>query len=135
MFEIARAHPEYGYRRTTAELRARGIHVNHKVIERLHSYWDLSVLKTIKHPKKNPVRILLREAGSKTNLVQSLERIADFEVLYTDFTEIRYQKGKTKAQWMPIIDHCSKVIVGQALGESADTELALESWVKAKNML
>ena len=48
MFEIARVHPKYGYPRTTAELRARGIHVNHKVIERLHSYWDLSVLKNIK---------------------------------------------------------------------------------------
>jgi putative transposase len=135
LFEIARVHPEYGYRRTTAELRDRGIHVNHKVIERLHSYWDLSILKNIKHPKKNPLRVLLQDAGSKINLVRSLERIADFEVLYTDFTEIRYQKGKTKAQWMPIIDHCSKVIVGQALGESADTELALKAWENAKFML
>jgi putative transposase len=134
-FEIAKIHPEYGYRRTNAELRARGIHVNHKVTERLHSYWDLSVLKNIKHPKKNPLRVLLRDAGSKINLVQSLERIDDFEVLYTDFTEIRYQNGKTKALWMPIIDHCSKVIVGHALGESPDTELALEAWRKAKFML
>jgi putative transposase len=135
LFEIARVHPEYGYRRTTAELRARGIHVNHKVIERLHSYWDLSVLKSIKHPKENPIRILLRDAGSKINLVQSLERIDDFEVLYTDFTEIRYQRGKTKAQWMPIIDHSSKLIVKHALNESANTELAMEAWEKAKSML
>ncbi len=135
LFEIARSHPEYGYRRTTAELRARGIHVNHKVIERLHSYWDLSVLKNIKRPKKNPLRVLLKDAGSKINLVQSLEKIDDFEVLYTDFTEVRYQQGRTKANWMPIIDHCSKVIVGHALGECADTELALEAWAKAKSML
>ena len=135
MFEIARVHPEYGYRRTTAELRARGIHVNHKVIERLHSFWDLSILKSIKRPRENPVRVLLWEAGPKINLVRSLERIDDFEVLYTDFTEIRYQKGKTKAQWMPIIDHSSKVIVGHALGESADTKLAMEAWEKAKFML
>ena len=135
LFEIAWIHPEYGYRRTTAELRARGIHVNHKVIERLHSYWDLSVLKNIKRPKKNPLRVLLQDAGSKINLVQSLERIDDFDVLYTDFTEIRYQQGRTKAHWMPIIDHCSKVIVGHALGECADTDLALEAWRKAKFML
>ncbi len=77
----------------------------------------------------------MRNAGSKINLVQSLERIDDFEVLYTDFTEIRYQQGKTKAQWMPIIDHGSKIIVGHALGECADTELALEAWAKAKSML
>lgn len=109
--------------------------MNHKVIERLHSYWDLSVLKSIKHPKENPIRILLREAGSKINLVKSLERIDDFEVIYSDFTEIRYQKGKPKAQWMPIIDHSIKVIVGHALGESANTELAMEAWGKAKFML
>jgi transposase InsO family protein len=77
----------------------------------------------------------LREAGSEINLVQSLERIDDFEVLYTDFTEIRYQKGKTKALWMPIIDHSSKAIVGHALGENANTELAMEAWGKAKSML
>lgn len=77
----------------------------------------------------------MRDAGSKINLVQSLERIDDFEVLYTDFTEIRYQKGRTKAQWMPIIDHSSKAIVGHALGENANTELAMEAWGKAKYML
>jgi putative transposase len=135
LFEIAKVHPEYGYRRTTAELRAGGIYVNHKVIERLHSCWDLSILKNIKHPKKNPLRVLLRNAGSKLHLVQSLDRIDDFEVLYTDFTEIHYQNGRTKAHWMPIIDHRSKVIVGHALGESANTDLALETWGRAKFML
>jgi putative transposase len=42
---------------------------------------------------------------------------------------------RSKAHWMPIIDHCSKVIVGHALGESANTELALDAWEKAKFML
>ncbi|MGB5931616.1 MAG: IS3 family transposase, partial [Anaerolineae bacterium] len=33
---IAREHPEYGYRRTTAELReAYGYRINHKVVQRL----------------------------------------------------------------------------------------------------
>jgi len=32
LLEIAREHPEYGYRRTSIELKARGFHVNHKVI-------------------------------------------------------------------------------------------------------
>jgi len=106
--------------------------VNHKVIERLHSYWGLSVPKNIKHPKENPIRILLREAGSKINLAQSLERIDDFEVIYTDFTGIRCQKDRTKALWIPIIDYSSKVIVGPALGENTNTELAMEAWGKAK---
>lgn len=34
---IARAHPEYGYRRATVELREGwGIGLNHKVVQRLH---------------------------------------------------------------------------------------------------
>jgi hypothetical protein len=65
----------------------------------------------------------LRDAGSKINLVQSLERIADFEVLYTDFTEIRYKKNRTKAFWMPVILHCGKVIV-----EHAMVRALIQSW-------
>lgn len=135
MFEIARIHPEYGYRRTNAELRERGFYVNRKVVERLHSSWDLAVIKRVRHPKESSIRKLLKEAGSKINLVEGLEEISDFEVLYTDFTEIRYQKGHAKAQLMPIIDHTSKLAVGHALGESADTELALKAWNRAREML
>ena len=44
---IAEAHPEYGYRRATAELRETyGQHVNRKVVERLHRLWDLPLRRT-----------------------------------------------------------------------------------------
>jgi len=89
LLEITREHPEYGYRRTSIELKARGFHVNHKVIERLHSSWALSVLKRVKYPKGSSIQVLLKEAGPKVNLMSSLEENSDFEVLYTDFTEIR----------------------------------------------
>lgn len=135
LFEIARLHPEYGIQRTTAELRGRGIYVNHKVVERLHRHWDLSIVKRVHRPKPSSIRLLLTEAGSKVNLVASLDEIDDFEVFYTDFTELRYRGGQAKAQLMPIIDHRSKLVVGHALGESADTELALEAWRKAKTTL
>jgi len=36
---------------------------------------------------------------------------------------------------MPIIDHSSKVILGHALGDNANTELAMEAWGKAKYIL
>jgi len=57
------------------------------------------------------------------------------EVLYTDFTEIIFRRGQAKAQFMPIIDHKSKVVVGHAVGPSDDTDLALEAWRKAKRTL
>ncbi len=133
--EIAREHPEYGYRRTTSELAERGFVVNHKVVQRLHRHWHLSVIKRVRPPKPNPIRKLLKEAGSKINLVMHLKEIDDLEVFYTDFTEIVYRKGLAKAQLMPIIDHRSKLAAGHALGESADTELALQAWRQATTTL
>src|SRR5688572_15146957 len=43
---------EYGYRRTTTELReAYHVAVNRKVIERLHRCWELRLLRTTQAPK------------------------------------------------------------------------------------
>ena len=128
MLEIAKDHPEYGYRRTAVELQEMGYPINRKVVAKLHNYWGLSLMRTAKRPKKSAVRALLQEAGSLINLVASLEEIDDFEVLYTDFTQIRYQRGHAKAQWIPIIDHKSKLVMGHALGESPNTDLALDAW-------
>ena len=135
LLEIARKHPEYGYRRTKAELRERGIQVNHKVVERLHTGWDLSVIKRIRKPKASSMAKLLKETGPRVNLVAGLSEIDDFEVLYTDFTEIVYRRGRAKAHLMPILDHRSKLVVGYALGEADNTELALEAWRRAKRTL
>jgi len=135
LLEIARRHPEYGYRRTNAELRDRGIPVNRKVVERLHMSWDLAVIRRVRKPKTSSLAKLLKETGSKINLVAVLTEIGDFEVLYTDFTEILYRRGRAKAQLMPIVDHSSKLVVGHAIGEADNTELALVAWRKAKATL
>lgn len=135
MLEIASTHPEYGYRRTKAELRDRGIQVNRKVVARLHGTWDLAVIRRVRKPKTSSLAKLLKETGSKINLVAGLSEIDDFEVVYTDFTEILYQRGRAKAQLMPVVDHSSKLVIGHALGESDNTELALDAWRKAKTTL
>lgn len=135
LMEVAQEHPKYGYRRTTSELHDRGHRVNHKVVQRLHRSWDLSLIRKVKRPKPNPIRELVDQAGSRANLVARLETIGDFEVLYTDFTEIVYRSGRCRAQLMPIVDHASKLVVGHALGPSCDTDLALEAWRRAKRAL
>jgi len=135
LFEIAKRYPEYGVPRTVSELRARGYGVNHKVLERLNAIWDLSVIKRVRRPKPTSIQRLLKAAGPRINLVASLAEILDFEVLYTDITEIIYQQGHGKAKLMPIIDHRSKRAVGYAVPERADTELALAAWEKAKTTL
>jgi hypothetical protein len=64
---------------------------------------------------------LLKETGLQINLVAGLTEIGDFEVVYTDFTEILYRRGRAKAQLMPLVDHSSKLVVGHALGEADNT--------------
>jgi hypothetical protein len=58
-----------------------------------------------------------------------MTQIGLFEVSYTDFTEIRYANGYRKAHLMPIIGHACKMVY---LGDSADSELAMEAWNMAK---
>ena len=124
--EIARKHPEYGYRRTTTELRETyGESTNHKVIQRLHGLWGLPLLRTITPPRPSVVRKTIEEVGGQANLVAQLDGIEPFGVCYTDFSELVYATGK--AQLIPLIDHATKVVLGWALDD-----LALTAWRKAK---
>lgn len=131
---IAQEHPEYGYRRTVVELReAHGERVNHKVIQRLHRLWGLPLLRQCRRPKPGGIHQAILQAGELANLVASLEEIAAFTVLYTDFTELLY--GRAKAHLIVLLDHKTKLVLGWAVGEQAVTELALEAWRAAKKSL
>lgn len=131
--KIARQHPEYGYRRTTKELRNTYQEIiNHKVVQRLHRFWELALLRTTRVPRPSAIRQIIQEANGRANLIIDLDPIEPFQVAYTDFTELRYADGSEKAYLMPIVDHTSKLVYGWAVGESANTKLALTAWEKAK---
>jgi putative transposase len=131
--EIARQHPEYGYRRTTQELRnTYQKTINHKVVQRLHRSWELALLRTTRIPRPSGIRQILQEANGRANLIADLESIVLFQVAYTDFTELRFADGREKAYLMPIVDHTSKLVFGWAVGWRANTELALRAWQQAK---
>ena len=131
--QIARAHPEYGVPRIMPELREEyAIVVNHKVIERLLRVWDLSIVRSTHHPRPSSVQQAIADAGEYANLVAQQEEIALFQVVYTDFTELRYADGQRKAFLIPVVGHVSKIVYGWAVGEHADTPLALQAWEKAK---
>lgn len=134
--EIARQHPEYGYRRATAELReAYGQLVNHKVVQRLHQLWGLSLLRQTRPPRPSGVRKAILAAGQRANLVAQLTEIQPFQVAYTDFTELRYADGNQKSYLMAIVGHVCKVVYGWAVGESPNTHLALAAWQCCKETL
>ena len=59
--------------------------------------------------------------------MSQLEEIDDFEMLCTDFVQIRYQRGHAKTHWIPIADQKSKLVLGYALGESPNTDQALDA--------
>jgi putative transposase len=131
---IARKYPEYGLPRIMAELRdVYHCHVNRKVVERLLSLWDLSILRGTRRRKPSGVQRAILEAGGRANLVAQMAEIGLFQVVYTDFTEILYANGCQKAILMPIIGHTSKMAFGWAVGERDDTALALQAWERAKN--
>ena len=133
---IARNHHEYGYRRTTPELReVYGYKINHKVVQRLHQEWDLSLIRGTRPPKPSGIRKAITAAGDRINLVAGKERIEAFEVAYTDFTELVYANGHRKAYLIPILDHASKLVLGWAVGKRAVTDLALEAWEHARETL
>jgi transposase InsO family protein len=133
---IARDHHEYGYRRTTPELREVYEYiVNHKVVQRLHQEWDLPLIRGTRAPKISGVRKAIEAAGDRINLVARRETIEAFDVAYTDFTELVYANGRRKAYLIPILDHASKMVLGWAVGVRAVTSLALEAWEQARDTL
>lgn len=134
--EIARRHSEYGYRRTTTELlETYQERVNHKVVQRLHQLWGLTLLRTTRVPKPSGIRRVIIAAGNRVNILAQMEDIKPLDVLHTDFTELRYAGGTQKAYLMPIIGHVSKLAFGWAVGESANRALALQAWHQSKEML
>lgn len=133
--EIARDHPEYGYRRTWIELRDEyGIKHSRKLIQKLHGLWGLPLLRGTKAPKPSGIRQVIKAAGDRVNLVAQQEQIGLLEVVYTDFTALRYAGGY-KAYLMPILEHAARVVIGWAVGPSANTHLALSAWSCARTTL
>ena len=130
--EIAREHPEYGYRRTQVELlEAYGIHHNHKLVQKLNRLWGLPLLRSTHAPPPSGIRQVIEAAGDRINLVAGLDNIDLLEVAYTDFTELRYADGAYKAYLMPIVGHAARIVLGWAVGISANTDLALAAWQDA----
>ena len=64
-----------------------------------------------------------------------LDQIRPLGVLYTDFTELVYADGQTKAHLVVLLDHTAKLVAGHAVERRAVTELALKAWGRAKQTL
>lgn len=133
LLETAENHPEYGYRRTTAELRdTYGYQINHKLVAKLNQCWDLPIIRKVKKPKANTITKTIKQAGDKANLAAQIESPDLYQVCYTDFSEIIYADGFKKAQFMPILEHASKHVSGWVISQHDDTQAAMIAWFEAK---
>jgi hypothetical protein len=65
--------------------------------------------------KPSSVQQAIADAGEYANLVAQLEEIALFQVVCTDFTELRYADGQRKAFLMLIVGHVSKMVYSWAV--------------------
>jgi len=133
--EIIDENPDYGRPKIKTQLQeSYGLKVNHKVIAKLLRTWDIKLARAARSTEPSPVRQAINEAAGDLNLVKPLaeEDIDIFDVLYTDFTEIRYGNGKVKAWLIPVIGHRSKLIFGWAVGKGPTTEVALEAWKRTR---
>ena len=135
VLEVVKEHPAYGYRRIKAELADRyGVVVNHKRLRRLLSEWDLVLKRWVSRPRPSGVRVILKEAEGKLNLIRGCEP-EPFRVLCTDFTEIKYADGTKKVYLMAMLDPGSGWVAGWAVGKSPNRELALGCWERSKRGL
>lgn len=135
LMQIARRHPYYGYRKVTEELRQKGHLVNHKVVQKLQKAWELPLIRAVRHPRRGPIREALQSMGERINLLPLLKDIGPLELLFTDFTELPYDRESKKAHLIALIDSVSKLAVGWAVGRTANTELALNAWERARHRL
>ena len=135
LLAIARKHPHYGYRKVTKELRAKGWRVNKKVVQKLQKAWELPLLRKIRRPRPSAIRRVLTQMGGRVNLLPQLRTIRPLHLLYTDFTELPFDRNRQKAYLMPLIDHMSKLAVGWTVGPADNSSLALKAWERARARL
>ena len=78
-----------------------------------------------------------RRRGGRANQLSRRDKteIGALEVLYTDFTELRFAGGVRKAWLIPLLDHATRYVLGFAVGERANSGLALDAWSAAERIL
>ena len=135
LLAIARKHPHYGYRKVAEELRSLGWPVNRKVVQRLQEAWELPLLRRIRRPRPSGIRRVLNQMGDRINLLPQLRDIRPLHLLYTDFTELPFDRHRQKAYLMVLLDHLSRLAVGWAVGPADNSTLALRAWERARARL
>jgi putative transposase len=124
--ETAAKWPTYGYRRVTAQLRRKGVVVNHKRVQRL-----MSLMRLQAKVKRKKRRTTNSEHGFPRypNLVLDLEVVRPEQVWVCDITYIRLHQGFVYLA--VIMDIFTRCIRGWHLGRNLDHTLTLTALRRA----
>ena len=119
-------HRRYGYRRITAELRHRGMIVNHKRVLRMMQEDNLLAVRRRKFvsttDSRHPFEVFL-------NLAQRMELTAPNQLWVADLTYIRLQQ---EIVYMAVVlDAFSRRVVGWALNRSLRSAVAVDALQQA----
>jgi transposase InsO family protein len=137
---VIESHPDYGYRRIRAELRERGIRVNHKRLRRVLRSYELGLRRCLPASNPSPIQRLVKEAGSSSDLVKgrSFGILGAFSADFTEILSLPVRSvvayGTKKAWWMALLDISSRWVGGwddrlkkEEVGPSRNRSLALAS--------
>lgn len=124
--EILDNHPGYGYPKIKRELdRSYEETAGFEVVRKLLNLKELKMKRTARKGPDSGYRKAISDAEGSLNLLKRKESIEPFEVVCTDFTEIKYDQGRLRAKLIPIVGYRCKMIFGWAVGKQADSDLAL----------
>jgi transposase InsO family protein len=120
--KIALESPAYGYRRITAELKRRGFEVNHKRVLRLMRQDNLLCLRRKSFVVTTDSR---HDLPVYPNLARQITPGAVNQLWVADITYIRL---RTEFVYLSVVlDAFSRRVIGWALGQTLEAELALSA--------
>ena len=118
----------YGYRRITAELRRRGLLVNHKKVQRLMNKLKLFGIVSKRWHKYSSYRGT--QGPIKPDLIKrSFSAVYPNHKWYSDVTEFKLKGQKTYLS--PIIDGCTQEIVSYTISRSPNLKQTMDMLRKA----
>ncbi len=117
MAELSAEFPRYGYRRVTHQLRAEGLHINHKAIARIMRENGLQV-----RPLRRFVRTTQSDHESPIfpNLAQGFTPTGPNQLWVSDLTYVAIAAGFVYVA--VILDAWSRRVVGYAISRRIDTQ-------------
>jgi putative transposase len=125
--------PAYGWRKLTAEVRARtGQPINHKRVRRVLADQQLQLQRRVSTPPSSPIDQIVHAHRGELNRLSG-RTFGPFGLLSGDFTQLTSCQGRRRAWLAGFYDPASCLPVGWAVGRSANTALALEAWQRVQD--